>query len=143
MSDGPLSDRRRPMATTATGPGRVLIAVYGIFTVAAGARSAVQLTTRFDAAPLAYALSAMAAIIYLVATIALAVSTARSRRIAALSCGVEFAGVLTVGTYSLLDPDRFPDQTVWSAYGQGYGFIPLVLPVIGLLWLRRSTARAG
>jgi hypothetical protein len=133
----------RPRETTATGPGRVLIAVYGIFTIAAGARSAVQLTTRFEEAPLAYALSALAAVIYLVATIALAVSTVRSRRIAALSCAVEFIGVLTVGTYSLLDPARFPDQTVWSAYGQGYGFVPLVLPVIGLLWLRRSTARAG
>jgi hypothetical protein len=25
---------------------------------------------------------------------------------------------------------------VWSDYGIGYGFVPLVLPVFGLLWLR-------
>ena len=142
MSDRSSSDQRtREAPATATGPGRVLITVYGVFTVAAGARSAVQLATRFDEAPLAYALSAAAAVIYLVATVALAVSTPRSRRIAAASCVIELVGVITVGTYSLLDPSRFPDQTVWSVYGQGYGFVPLVLPVIGLLWLRRSTAR--
>jgi hypothetical protein len=25
---------------------------------------------------------------------------------------------------------------VWTAYGAGYVFIPLVLPVLGLWWLR-------
>jgi hypothetical protein len=30
---------------------------------------------------------------------------------------------------------------VWSSYGSGYGFVPLVLPVFGLLWLRRWTKR--
>ena len=32
----------------------------------------------------------------------------------------------------------FPDATVWSQYGLGYGFVPLVLPVVGLWWLRRT-----
>jgi hypothetical protein len=31
---------------------------------------------------------------------------------------------------------------VWSGYGSGYGFVPLVLPVFGLLWLRHWTRRA-
>jgi len=116
---------------------------WPIFTVAAGAWSAVQLTTRLDEAPFAYVLSAIAAAIYLLATSALAISTSGSRKVAALSCGIELFGVIAIGTYSLLDPDLFPDQTVWSAYGQGYGFVPLVLPIIGLLWLRRSTARTN
>ena len=34
------------------------------------------------------------------------------------------------------------DATVWSVYGAGYLGIPLVLPILGLLWLRRN-ARAG
>ena len=45
--------------------------------------------------------------------------------------------VLVVGTASYLVPDAFPDQTVWSHFGQGYGYVPLVLPVLGLLWFRR------
>jgi hypothetical protein len=27
---------------------------------------------------------------------------------------------------------------VWSAYGMGYIFIPVLLPVTGMLWLRRA-----
>ena len=55
------------------------------------------------------------------------------------ACSTELAGVLVVGTLSLILPDEFPDATVWSVYGRGYLFIPLVLPVLGLLWLRRAT----
>ena len=123
------------MRPTNTGPGRALVAVYAVFTLAAGARSAVQLATRFDAAPLAYLLSALAAAVYLLATVALARS---SRRLALTACSVELAGVLTVGTASLLAPAVFPDATVWSGYGIGYGLLPLALPVLGLLWLRRT-----
>jgi cytochrome bd-type quinol oxidase subunit 2 len=121
-----------------TGPGRVLLSVYGLFAIAATSRAAVQLATNFDEAPVAYLLSAVAAVIYVIATIALARSTLTSRRVALVACSVELAGVLVVGTLSLLDPDLFPDETVWSHYGSGYGFVPLVLPVLGLLWLRRT-----
>ena len=128
-------------ATTA-GPGRVLVAVYGTFALAAGARAAVQLATRFDEAPVAYLLSALAATVYLVATVALARG---ARRTAFVAITVELIGVLVVGTFSLADRAAFPDETVWSAYGRGYLYIPLVLPVLGLLLLRRQarTARDG
>jgi hypothetical protein len=123
---------------TATGPGRVIVTAYAIFAVSAGARSAVQIATRFSAAPLAYLLSALAAAVYLVAAVALA----RSHwKLALAACSVELVGVLTVGSASLLDPEAFPDATVWSDYGIGYGFVPLVLPLLGLYWLYR--ARTG
>ena len=117
-----------------SGPGRVLVAVYGTFALAAGARAAVQLATRFDEAPVAYLLSAFAAVVYVVATVGLA-RGARGRRMALAAITVELIGVLVVGTLSLLDPAAFPDETVWSAYGRGYYFVPLVLPVLGLLLL--------
>jgi hypothetical protein len=117
-----------------TGPGRVLVAVYGVFALAAGARAAVQIATRFDEAPLAYALSAFAAAVYLVLTVALAVG---NRTLALVACGIELAGVLVVGTLGLIDPEAFPRATVWSGYGSGYLFIPLVLPLLGLYWLLR------
>ncbi|MGW6932758.1 hypothetical protein ACWGE0_22065 [Lentzea sp. NPDC054927] len=122
-------------AATRQGPGRMLIAVYGIFAIAATSRSAVQLITRFDQAPVAYLLSAFAAVVYVLATITLALN---ARRVALVACAVELIGVLTVGFVSLLVPRAFPDATVWSTFGIGYGFIPLVLPVLGLLWLRKT-----
>lgn len=117
-----------------TGPGRALIAVYGLFSLAAGSRAAVQIATRFGEAPLAYALSAFAAAVYIVLTVAL---WRGARALALAGLGIELAGVLVVGTLSLLDPAAFPDETVWSAYGKGYLFIPLVLPVVGLYWVLR------
>ena len=122
---------------------QVLVAVYAVFALAAGARSAVQLATELDRAPFAYSLSAVAAAVYLVATLALRRTTERARRVAWLALGFEAVGVLVVGTLSLLRPDWFPDQTVWSGYGVGYLFVPLVLPFIGLWWLRRHGRAAG
>jgi len=124
-----------------SGPGRVLIAVYALFALAASARAGVQIATKFGNAPVAYVLSAFAAVVYIIATVTLAVGSPTARRIAVLSCSVELAGVLAVGTWSLADPATFPDATVWSSYGSGYGFVPLVLPVFGLLWLRRWARR--
>jgi hypothetical protein len=129
--------------STRTGPGRLLIAVYGLFALAATARAAVQIATKFDHAPVAYLLSAFAGVVYILATVTLVVGSPAARRIAVVSCSVELVGVLAIGTWSVADPATFPDATVWSGYGSGYGYVPLVLPVFGLLWLRRWSRRAS
>ena len=123
---------------TSSGAGRALVAVYGVFALAATARAGVQLATRFDEAPLAYLLSAVAGVVYLVATVTLGRGDRTSRRVAWIAIGLELMGVLVVGTLSVLDPAAFPRATVWSVYGIGYGFVPLVLPILGLLWLART-----
>lgn len=121
-----------------SGPGRLLVAVYGLLAIAATARALVQLLTDFDQAPVPYLLSLLSGLIYLVATYALATGRAR---LALGAIVIELVGVLVIGTVSLADSADFPDDTVWSAYGAGYVFIPLVLPVLGLLWLRRHRVR--
>lgn len=121
--------------STASGPGRLLVAVYGILALAATARGLYQVTTKLDEAPLAYLLSLAAGLVYVVATIALAKDR---RTLAWWAVSIELVGVLTVGVLSLADVGEFPDETVWSAFGQGYGYIPLVLPFLGLLWLWRT-----
>ena len=120
----------------------MLVAIYALFALAATARAAVQIATKFSNAPVAYLLSALAGVVYIVATVTLAVGSPAARRIAVVCCSVELVGVLAVGTWSLADPASFPDATVWSDYGSGYGFVPLVLPVFGLLWLRHWAKRA-
>jgi hypothetical protein len=127
--------------STRTGPGRLLVAIYALFALSATARAAVQIATKFSHAPVAYLLSAFAGVVYILATVTLTVGSPIARRIAVLSCSIELAGVLAVGTWSLADPASFPDATVWSSYGSGYGFVPLVLPVFGLLWLRHWAKR--
>ncbi|MGW9077828.1 hypothetical protein [Streptomyces kronopolitis] len=121
-----------------TGPGRLLVALYGVFTVAAASRSLYQLLAQFDRAPLAYSLSALSAVVYAFILFSLVRGGEGARRAALACCALELAGVLGVGTWTLLDPSAFPDATVWSDYGMGYLFIPVILPVTGLLWLRRA-----
>jgi hypothetical protein len=138
-------------ATSETGPaerphtghgfGRLLVAVYGLLALAATGRSLLQNTEYFDRAPVPFLLSALAALIYLVATFGLARGDRASVRLATIALVIELAGVLVVGTWSQVRPEAFPEKTVWSHFGQGYGYVPLLLPVLGLWWIRR-TARA-
>ena len=132
----PASTRPRD-AAIGTGAGRVLLLVYGIFAVSASARAGVQIATKFAEAPLAFLLSAFAALVYIAATVGLAIGGTRGRLIALTSCSIELVGVLVVGTLSVLDEEAFPDATVWSGFGSGYGYVPLVLPFVGLWWLWR------
>jgi cytochrome bd-type quinol oxidase subunit 2 len=114
------------------------VAVYGLFALAATSRSAVQLATKFSEAPLAYLLSAFSAIVYIVATISLARTDATSRRVATMAISIELVGVLIVGAASEWFPSVFQHPTVWTGFGSGYGFVPLMLPFVGLWWLRHT-----
>jgi hypothetical protein len=120
-----------------SGWGRALVFVYGVFVVAATGRSAVQISTDFGRAPLAYVLTALAAVLYIVATVCLLRGGRTAWRIASVSVVVEAVGVLGVGLLSYARPDLFPDQTIWSHFGEGYGWVPLVLPFLGMAWLYR------
>ena len=122
----------------ASGPGKLIAVLYGVFTLSAGARAGYQLVRKFDEAPLAILLSLLSAVIYAVAAVALARSGERARRVALVTILAELVGVLGVGALSLVAPHLFPLASVWSHFGQGYGFIPLVLPVVGLWWLFHS-----
>jgi hypothetical protein len=130
--------------TRNTGPGRLLIAVYAVFAISASARAGYQILTKFTEAPLAYLLSAFAALVYLVATVSLARAGSTWFKVSVSAVLVELVGVLVVGALSVFDPVQFPHETVWSLFGRGYGFIPLLLPILGLVWLyRRRPSRTS
>jgi len=121
----------------------LLVSVYVILSLAALGRSGYQIATKFDEAPVAYSLSAVAAIVYVIATIAIIrANTVGGARLATIALVFEAVGVLGVGLLSVIDPALFPSDTVWSRFGQGYLFIPLVLPFVGLWWLRRGKVSA-
>ncbi|MDV3223147.1 hypothetical protein [Intrasporangium sp.] len=133
-----------PAPHTGRGPGRLIVALYGLLALAATGRSVLQIAEYFERAPVSYLLSALAALIYIVATVGLARGDRTSVRVASVAILIELVGVLVVGAISYAAPSAFPDKTVWSHFGQGYGFVPLVLPVLGLLWIRRNRqARAA
>ena len=128
---------------TLTGLGKALIAVYAVLALAATFRSVYQIITKSDEAPLAYSLSAVAGVVYIVATVALIGRGRVSRLIARIAITFELVGVLAVGTLSLISPELFAHSSVWSAFGRDYLFIPLILPILGLVWLARDARRSG
>ncbi len=125
------------------GPGMLLVWLYGVMVVGAVSRSAYQISTEFDRAPLAYSLSAIAALVYAFITYTLVRGGEKARRAALACCGAELVGVLVVGTWTLVEPSAFPDATVWSDFGMGYLFIPVLLPLTAIFWLRRARTAAA
>lgn len=122
-------------SSRSSGPGRLIIAVYAVFALAATARAGFQIATKFSDAPVAYSLSAFAAVVYILAAVSLAKAGPAWFWTSVLAVSIEMVGVLTVGAVTLASSAALPDDTVWSAFGRGYGFVPLVLPIAGLWWL--------
>ncbi len=123
-----------------SGLGRVLITVYLILALAATMRALYQIIAKFDEAPLAYSLSLLSGFVYMIATVALLKRTGVWRVIAWIALLFEFAGVIIIGALSIVLPELFAHDSVWSHFGSGYLFVPLVLPVLGMVWLRRDRA---
>ncbi|SHV74360.1 Uncharacterised protein [Mycobacteroides abscessus subsp. abscessus] len=143
----------RPKASGAPETGEVsrgfrtaLFVVYGVFAVSATARALVQSIRDFSEAPLAFSLSIFAALTYVAIAVLLMRKTPHWSAIMSL-VGVELAGVLAVGSLSFAKPEWFPKATVWSHFGEGYGYVPLVLPFVAgisvLVARRRESRRAS
>ncbi|WP_399137245.1 hypothetical protein Q3A86_06690 [Streptomyces sp. NBUA17] len=132
------AEEKRARKRLIGGPGILLVWLYGVMVVGAVSRSAYQIATEFDRAPLPYTLSALAGIVYGFITYTLVRGGETARRAALVCCAAELVGVLTVGTWTLVEPSAFPDATVWSDYGMGYLFIPVLLPLSAMYWLRRA-----
>lgn len=112
-----------------------LILAYAVLALAAIGRSTYQIATKFGDAPLAYSVSALSAVLYLLIAIAL---WKGKERLALIGTSVELAGVIIVGTLGYVESSWWPDETVWTGYGSAYGWVPLVLPVLALWALLRS-----
>jgi hypothetical protein len=120
------------------GVGRLLILVYAVFAVSSTARASFQVITKFEDAPLAYSLSLLSALVYILATVSLARSGKTWNKVAVAAVVFELVGVLSVGTLSFVAPELFDHASVWSGFGSGYGYLPLVLPILGLIWIRKA-----
>ncbi|MCX8528625.1 MAG: hypothetical protein ORN27_00960 [Rhodoluna sp.] len=127
--------------STNSGAVRVLVFAYGILAFAAIGRSSFELATKFSVAPLPYSLSAIAAVFYVLATVGLIRKGAGWRKFAQIAISLELFFVVSVGVLTLIDSSLFPAKTVWSNFGEGYGFTPLVLPILGLIWLRKESKK--
>lgn len=132
------SANKTPKPSRSTGLGRVIIAVYGILALAATVRAVYQIMSKFDEAPIAYSLSLVSGLIYILATFSLSSAKRGAWLVSLYAVAIELVGVIVVGILSLTHPEEFAHPSVWSGFGEGYGYVPLVLPLIGLWWLYRN-----
>ena len=108
-------DQRRGSMVTAVkrsgAPTRCLLALYALFTLAAGARSIVQLATRADEAPVAYSLSLVAAADLRPRAGSRSAGPRRGAPASRRGCsGSSSRGVATVGTLSLVEDGLVPGR---------------------------------
>ncbi|WP_404290018.1 hypothetical protein [Glutamicibacter arilaitensis] len=133
------SGDKAPRPGRTTGLGRIIIAVYGVLALSATVRALYQIFFRdFSEAPLAYLLSLLAGLVYILATFTLSSAKPGAWKLSLFAVSFELLGVLVVGLLSFVLPDHFGHDSVWSYFGKGYGYIPLLLPLIGLWWLFRN-----
>jgi hypothetical protein len=137
-----------PAPRRSLGVGIVLIVVYAILALGATSRAVFQMATAYSTAPVAITLSALSGVVYILATVALFRAGRTWYLVAWITISFELLGVIVIGTLSILVPSIFVqgsgiDGTVWSYYGYGYLFIPLALPVLGMLWLRSRRAKVA
>jgi len=116
----------------------VLIVVYSILGLAAAGRATVQILEKFSEAPVAYTVSALSAVVYIVIAVAL---WRGWETVALVGSSVELVGVLVVGTLGVVDSSLWPDETVWTGFGSGYGWVPLLLPLVALYFLLKGRQR--
>lgn len=123
--------------------GVILAISYPVLAISTGFRAVYQLFFKEGVTNyMAPALSAVAASLYLVATIGFAVREKWAWWISVVALGLEMALVLLVGTLSLIIPDTI-GSTVWRYFGIDYAFFPLVQPLLGLLWLFHPKTRVA
>jgi hypothetical protein len=126
-----------PQKPNRKGAQQLFIAVYAIFALAASARALFQIATKFSEAPLAFSLSAVAAVVYILVSVSLIKGSTAWLKVLRATLIFELVGVVSVGILSFTDPAAFAHPSVWSGFGQGYGYLPLLLPIAGLVWLSR------
>lgn len=88
------------------------------------------------------ALTAVACTCYLLATVGFFVRQRWAWKLSVSVLTFESFMTLTIGTLSILYPEMI-GSTVWRHFGQDYGFVPLVQPLLGLAWLIHPITRAA
>ena len=87
-------------------------------------------------------LSTFVGVLYIFIIVGLRRRTPRAWWVTLALLIVELSGVLIVGTLDVFW-HAFPYATVWSQYGKGYFFMPLLLPFVGLAYMLRRETRAA
>lgn len=129
------------LSTFASVAGGVLGVSYPVLAISTGARALYQLLLKEGVTNyLGPALTAVAAVLYLVAAIGFAKRRRWAWRLSVGALGLETTLTIIVGGLSFVIPDVI-GNTAWHHFGADYAFFPLVQPILGLVWLLHPETR--
>jgi hypothetical protein len=143
MSSNATQPAQSDRVTSVRGASDVLGFFYALWSFSALGRSSWEYLFKQNVATYVPAhLSTFVGVLYIIIIVGLRRRTPRWWWATLALLIVELAGVLIVGTIDVVW-QPFPYATVWSKYGIGYFFMPLVLPFVGLAYLLRQETRAA
>lgn len=133
----------KELSTFASVAGGILGVSYPVLALSTGARAAYQLFLKEGVTDyLPPALTGVAALLYLVATVGFTRRRRWAWRVSVVALSMETFFTLVVGTLSVINYDLV-GRNAWTYFGMDYAFFPLVQPLLGLAWLLHpSTLRA-
>lgn len=115
--------------------GTILGVSYPVLAISTGFRAVYQLGFKEGVVDyLPPALSLIAALCYLTATVGFAVHKRWAWRLSVGVLGFETLMTFVIGILSFTHPEMI-GSTVWRHFGADYGYLPLIQPLLGLAWL--------
>lgn len=141
MTDQVSAVKEDTLSTFASVAGGILGISYPVLAISTGARALYQLLLKEGVTNyLGPSLTALAALLYIVAAIGFARRQAWAWKLSVGALGIETLFTFVVGALSLIIPDVIGD-TAWRHFGADYAFFPLVQPILGLVWLLHPETR--
>ena len=129
--------RENAMSGFIRGAGTILAISYPVLALSTGVRAVYQGFFKDDVTNyVGVALSGIAALCYLIATIGFAYRRKWAWQLSVAVLVFETVMTFIVGGLSLMPAyAEAIGGTVWRNFGADYGYFPLIQPLLGLLWL--------
>lgn len=119
-----------------------LVFFYGLWAVAAISRALYQYAVRRPPDLTPTHISLFVGALYVLIILGMRRRSPAAWRATLALLAVELLGVLVVGAVDVVWRP-FPYTTVWSGFGAGYLYMPLLLPAAGIWWMLRPATRAA
>lgn len=132
-----IRDRRGP----SRGWGRIIIAALWIFAAVVTYTAIADFFTLSSHALGPRLVSVIAALGYIVAAVSLTHNGRRMRVLAWTAIGFEITGVIVTGLIGMEVKEIGEIRNIWANFGAQYGFLPMLVPLVSLVWLWWSNPR--
>ncbi len=132
-----VKDDRRP----SWGLGRIVMAIFWIFGLLTTVPAVIDLIRDVNSPIGPRLVAVLAGAIYLVIAVGITHNGRKMRLISWAAMIAAFVGPYIMGLFELGVEPVSEVSSAWSHFGAQYWYVPLVLPLVGFVWMWRSNPR--